>query len=383
MKTYKYFLPGYFLPLLLLTFFFHGCENYDDDPVFPASDFIAVGEYQGDYWPTSAWRSCAPEKVGMNPVKLKELNEEIRVLLEMQVDVHSIVIVRKGYIIAEQYYSENYGPGDLHRIFSCTKSITSALLGISLKQGYLSDVNEKMIDFFPEYEIKNLTDDKRDITLEHLLTMSSGLEWHEIEYPYGDDRNTFRQWYDGGALVKFVLDRPTIAPPGKEFAYSSGSSHVLSALVKKLTGVRADSFAMQHLLSPIGIDEIYWPTDDEGVPLGGSGARLCPRDMARFGYLYLNNGNWDGKQIIPEDWVKLSQQKHMARKFIPDAYYGYQFWVSDYGTYSAVGYQGQWIIIIPDHDLVVVFNNGFVEADDFQWSTPERLLTTYILPALQ
>ena len=378
MNAYKYMLC-----LIILPFFFGGCENYDDDPVFPASAFIADGEYRGEYWPTEAWRSCSPEAVGMDPVKLKELNEEIRVLLEIEVDVHSIVIVRKGYIVAEQYYSEDYGPGDLHRIYSCTKSITSALLGISLKQGFLSSVNEKMINFFPEYDIENLSDDKRNITMEHMLTMSSGLEWYEIEYPYGDDRNTFRQWYDGGALVKFVLDRPSIAAPGEEFSYSSGSSHVLSAMVKKLTGVRADSFAIEHLLSPIGIDEIYWPTDDEGVPLGGSGARLTPRDMARFGYLYLKNGNWDGKQIVPEEWVELSQQKHMARKYIPDSYYGYQFWVSDYATYSAVGYEGQWITIVPEHDLVVVFNNGFLEGDDFQWSTPERLMTTYILPALQ
>ena len=139
---------------------------------------------------------------------------------------------------------------------------------------------------------------------------------------------------------------------------------------------------MDHLLGPIGIDEIYWSTDDEGVPLGGSGARLTPRDMARFGYLYLKNGSWDGKQIVPEEWVKASQQKHMARKYIPDSYYGYHFWVSNYGTYSAVGYQGQWITIVPEHDLVVIFNNEFLEGDDFQWSTPERLLSTYIIPSL-
>lgn len=378
MNAYKYRFC-----LIILPFLFWGCENYDDDPVFPASAFIADGAYQGEYWPTEAWRTCAPEEVDMDPVKLKELNEEIRVLLEIEVDVHSIIIVRKGYIVAEQYYSEYYGPADPHSIHSCTKSITSALLGISLRQGFLSSVNEKIIDFFPEYKIENLSEDKKKITVEHLLTMSSGLDWHEIEYPYGDSRNTFRQWYDDGAKVKFVLDRPTIAPPGEVFAYSSGSSHVLSALVKKLTGVRADSFAMEHLLSPIGIDEIYWPTDDQGVPLGGSGARLTPRDMARFGYLYLKMGNWDGKQIVPEVWVERSQQKHMARAYIPDSYYGYQFWVSDYGTYSAVGFQGQWITIVPEHDLVVVFNNKLAEGDDFQWSTPERLLTTYILPALQ
>jgi CubicO group peptidase (beta-lactamase class C family) len=373
----------YCIGFLLLLFCGFGCENYDDDPIFPAADFISEGEYQGSYWPTDAWRICSPKEVGMDPLKLKELNEEVRNLLEIQVGIHSILIVRKGYIVAEQYYSEEYGPGDQHRIHSCTKSITSALLGITWKQSLLKNLDDKMIDYFPEYDIANLSDNKRDITVEHLLTMSSGLEWHEIEYAYGDDRNTFRQWNDEGARVKFVLDRPTIAPPGEEFNYSTGSSHVLSAMVQKLTGVRTDSFAMKHLFEPLGIDDFYWPTDDEGVSRGGNGIRMNPRDMARFGYLYLNDGYWDGSQIVPEDWVEASQQKQMARKYIPDSYYGYQFWVSDFGTYSAVGYRGQWITIIPEHDLVVVFNNNFTEGDNFQWSTPERLLTTYIIPAIE
>ena len=370
------------LSILLLLLSLVACENYNDDPVFPASDFIAGGKYHGEYWPTEAWRTCDPEAVEMDPVKLKELNEEVRVLLEMQVGVQSIVIIRKGYIVAEQYYSDEYGPDDLHRIYSCTKSITSALLGIAIDRGMLSGVDEKMIDFFPGYAIENLTEDKKNITLEHMLTMSSGLEWHEIEYPYGDSRNTFRQWYDGGALVKFVLDQPTIAAPGEVFSYSSGSSHVLSAVLQKTTGIRTDSFALENLFSPLGIHEFYWPSDDEGIPLGGSGLRLTPRDMAKFGYLYLQNGTWDGVQIISKGWVEKSQQKHMPRKYIPDSYYGYQFWVSDYGTYSAVGFEGQWITIVPEHDLVVVFNNDFTEGDDFQWSTPERLLTTYIIPAV-
>ena len=378
MKAYNYLII-----FLLLLLSFVACENYDDDPVFPASAFIAKGGYNGDYWPTDAWRTCSPEEVGMDPKKLKDLNEEVRLLLDMHVDVHSIVIIRKGYIVAEQYYSHEFGPNDLHRIYSCTKSITSALLGISLGQGLLEDVDEKMTDFFPGYNITNLSEDKKNITLEHLLTMSSGLEWHEIEYPYGDSRNTFRQWYDGGALVKFVLDQPTVAAPGEEFSYNSGSSHVLSAIVQKATGVRTDSFAMDQLFRPIGIDEFYWPADDDGIPLGGSGIQLTPRDMARFGYLYLKNGTWDGAQIVPGEWVEISQQKHMARKYIPDSYYGYQFWVSDYGTYSAVGFEGQWITIVPEYDLVVVFTNDFLEGDEFQWSTPERLLTTYIIPSIQ
>ena len=362
---------------------FAGCEKYDDDPVFPASDFIAEGEYQGEDWPNDEWRSCAPGEVGMDPKKLKELNEEVRLLLEMNIDIHSIIIVKDGYIVAEQYYSDDYGPEDLHRIYSCTKSLTSALLGIASGNGLLGGLDQLMVDFFPEYEIANMSDGKAAINIEHLLTMSPGLEWYELEYPYGDARNTFRDWSDSGGGVKYVLDRPMVAAPGDEYSYSTGTSHILSGILQKVTGVRADSFALEHLFAPLGIEEYYWPIDHQGVAFGGSGARLRPRDMARFGYLYLKNGVWDGTQIIPESWVEASQQKHMERKYIPDSFYGYQFWVSNYDTYSAVGYGGQWITIVPQHDLVVVFNNNFVEGDGLQWSTPERLLNTYIIPSLR
>lgn len=372
-----------FFAVIILMSYLQACEKYDDDPIFPASDFICNGAYQGAYWPTENWRTCAPEEVGMEPKKLKELNEEIRLLLEMHIEIHSIIVVKDGYIVAEQYYSDDYGPEDLHRIYSCTKSLTSALFGIASGKGLLGNLDQKMVEFFPEYEIQNMSEDKQNINLEHLLTMSAGLAWYELEYPYMDERNTFRDWSDNGGGIKYVLDLPMNAVPGEEYTYNTGVSHVLSGILQKATGVRADSFAIKNLFGPLGIDEFYWPIDHEGVSYGGSGARLRPRDMARFGYLYLKNGMWDGEQIVPESWVIASQQKHMMRKYIPDNYYGYQFWVSDYDTYSAVGYGGQWITIVPEEDLVVVFNNRFTEGDNLQWSTPERLLTTYILPAIR
>ena len=377
MKIYNLILAFVLFCLLI------GCEKYDDDPVLPASDFISEGSYQGAYWPTDSWRKCAPGEVNMDPLKLKELNEEIRLLLEMHIDIHSVLIVKDGYIVAEQYYSEDYGSDSLHRIYSCTKSITSALYGIAIEKGFLTGVEERMVDFFPDYEIQNMSAQKEDITLEDLLTMSSGLEWYEIEYPYGDDRNTFRQWLDQGAGVQFVLDRPMIAAPGYIYSYSTGSSHVLSGILQSTTGVRTDSFALKHLFEPLGIDQYYWPVDGHGIAYGGSGLRLTPRDMARFGYLYLMDGVWEGKQIVPEEWVDISQQKHIERKYIEDNYYGYHWWVSDHNTYSAVGFEGQWITIVPESNLVVVFTNDFAEGDELQWNTPERLLNTYIIPAIQ
>lgn len=372
-----------FIVLAILMLQLVSCEKYDDDPIYPASEFISEGKYQGAYWPTESWRECAPEELGMDRVKLKELNEEMRLLLEMHIDVHSVLIIKDGYIVAEQYYSDDYGPDSLHRIYSCTKSITSALYGIALEKGYLQSADQLALDFFPDLEIQHRTTQKENISLEDLLTMSSGLEWYEMEYPYGDKRNTFRQWMDQGGGIQFVLDQPMLAAPGYLYSYSTGTSHVLSGILQKATGIRTDSFALEQLFTPLGIDSYYWPVDAEGIAYGGSAVRLTPRDMARFGYLYLQEGLWDGRQIVSQEWVQTSQEKHIKRKYIEDYYYGYHWWVSDQNTYSAVGYAGQWITVVPEHNLVVVFTNSFAEGEHLQWSTPERLMETYIIPALE
>ena len=371
-----------FIPTLIFLLLL-SCQKEEIEQPFPDSDFILTGECKGEYWPTDGWRTCRPEEVGMDSEKLKELNEEVQILLKLHIDVQNIVIVKDGYIVAEQYYSDEYGAESLHRIYSCTKSITSALLGIAIEQGYINDINSRMIDFFPEYEIENLTPEKQQITLEHLLTMSAGLEWYEMEYLYNDEKNTYRSFVESENQVKFILDRPTVASPGEEYSYNTGISHVLSSIIKKTTGVRADSLALEYLFNPLGIDNYYWPFDAHNVAFGGNGIRLTPRDLAKFGYLYLKNGIWDNNRIISENWVTSSQQKHIARKYIPDYYYGYHWWVSGKNYYAAVGFAGQWLIIVPEHNLVVVFNNQFTDGDNFQWVTPERLLNNYIIRSIQ
>ncbi len=364
--------------LLLLS-----CQKDEVEQPFPHDDFISTGEWQGEYWPTDGWRTCRPEEVGMDSKKLKELNEEVQILLKLHIDVQNIVIIKDGYIVAEQYYSDEYGADSLHRIYSCTKSITSALLGIAIDKGYIQNVNSRMIDFFPEYEIENLTPKKQQITLEHLLTMSAGLEWYEMEYRYNDERNTYRSFVESENQVRFVLDRPMVAAPGEEYSYNTGISHVLSSIIQKTTGVRADSLALEYLFNPLGIENYYWPLDAHDVAYGGNGIRLTSRDLAKFGYLYLKNGMWDNNRIVSENWVINSQQKHIARKYIPDYYYGYHWWISNKNYYSAVGFAGQWLIIVPEQNLVVVFNNQFTDGDNFQWVTPERLLSSYIIPAIK
>jgi len=369
--------------LLIFTVLIYACDKEEQDQQFPSSEFISKGTFSGNYWSTEAWRTCKPEEVGMNSDKLKELNDEILLLLKLHVDIHSVLIIKDGYIVAEQYYSDEYDQASLHTIYSCTKSITSALIGIAINHNYITDVSEKMVDFFPNYVIENLTTDKQNITLEHMLTMSAGLEWYELEYLYGDERNTFTQWSSSNNRVKFVLDQPVISHPGEEYSYNTGISHVLSGILQNSTGMRTDSFAYENLFTPLGINNFYWPQDEQDVVYGGHGLRLVPRDMAKFGYLYLNDGIWDGNQVVPQNWVEVSKQKHIKRKYIPDYYYGYHWWISKENNYSAVGYGGQEIIIVPEHNLVVVFTNMFDDSNYFQRETPDRLLNTYIIPAVQ
>jgi CubicO group peptidase (beta-lactamase class C family) len=350
--------------------------------LFPSKDFIKTGSYLGEYFPTTQWRECNPEEVDMNDNYIKDLNNEIVRLVESGVDMHGILITRKGYIVAEQYYSIYFDKNTEHVIHSCTKSFTSALFGIALSEGYIAGIDARMVDYFPEYDIENLTNSKKDIMLEHMLTMSSGLDWDELDFPYSDPRNTYYQWRNSDDHIQFILDRPMEYSPGEIQNYNSGLSDLLSVIIQKTTGVRTDSFAIEKLFNPLGIDDFYWPVDVKDYAMGGGGMRMNTRDMARFGFLYLNEGQWDGKQILPAEWVGESQEKHLPFQHISNYYYGYQFWISSFGMYAAVGYGGQWIMILPDYELVVVFINNFEESNGEQWNIPERLVRDYIIPSV-
>ena len=319
----------------------------------------------------------------MDEEKLGKMNEEFAILLELHAAMHSVIVIRKGYIVAEQYYSEEYSKDSLHRIYSCTKSFTSAALGIAMDEGYLSSVDQKIVDFFPEYTLENPDPQKNEITIHDFLTMSAGLEWKEIDYPYDDDRNSYNLWMASDDHVKYVLDRPLAYPPGSQYDYNTGISHVLSAIIGKTTGTRTDEYVRDHIFEPLGISDYYWPRDNQGIPYGGTGLRLKPRDLAKFGYLYLKNGMWEGEQVVPEAWVTASIQPYIQRRYITDYYYGYQWWIDPDGSFSAVGYAGQWLFVVPEHDLVVVFNNNFDESEWLQVSTPARMMEEYILPAVQ
>jgi CubicO group peptidase (beta-lactamase class C family) len=369
---------------LIITLFLTAtaCEKERDfSPQFPSRAILGSGPYLGPYWPTAAWKTCTPEQVGMDSEMLRKMNEDMVLQMRLHIDVHSVLVIRKGYIVAEQYYSDEFSNDSLHYVFSCTKSVTSAAFGIACDRGLIPGLGTALLDFFPEYRVEN-PEGKDAITLEHALTMTDGFEWYEMQYLYSDERNTFLQWRNNDGSIPFILDRPLINTPGEVFNYNSGISHLLSIILQKQTGMRLDSFAAKEIFNPLGISDFFWSINQDGAARGYSGLHLRPRDLAKFGLLYLNGGLWEKKQLISESWVSESTSKHILRGDIPGMYYGYQWWVHEDGLIAAVGFGGQILMLIPEYDLIVLFNNYHNEADGFQMETPWRLLDTYIIPSI-
>jgi len=274
------------------------------------------------YWPTQGWRTSTPEQQGMDSAQLIQMLDAVTA---RRLDIHSILIIRHGYLVAEVYYGSN-SPTLKHELYSVTKSFTSALVGIAIQKGHIAGVSQPVLDLFADRQVANVDARKKAMTLEHLLTMSSGLDWPESGSAYTTTANPYVGMMRSPNWVQFVLDRPMAQPPGAVFNYNSGASHLLSAIVQKTTGTSTLAFARENLWKPLGITDVAWGADTSGIAVGGSDLRLTPRDMAKLGYLYLRGGVWDGQQIVPAEWVKTSTTKHITSGNA-GLDYGYQWWI--------------------------------------------------------
>ncbi len=181
--------------------------------------------------------------------------------------------------------------------------------------------------------------------------------------------------HDAEDAAQYVLDLPMAFEPGSRFEYTNGVSHLLSCLITEKTGMSAAEYADEHLFGPLGITDYEWRTDDAGRNWGYSSLYMRPRDMAKIGYLFLNEGTWDGEQLVPESWVR-EATRHRIDANLRDGY-GYQWWVDDDGYYLALGYMGQFIFVMPEHGIVAVFTGGTPETFDYTIELPER----FIVPA--
>lgn len=293
------------------------------------------------------------------------------------IDLHSLLIVRDNFLVIEAYF-DPYGSEDKHELHSATKSITSALIGIAIEEGVIQTVSQKVLALFPDRSIQNIDSRKQAMTIEHLLTMTSGFEWPEFHGSQSEMKRLTQAWYAQEDRVQFVLDCPMSASPGEAFNYNTGCSHLLSAVIQKATGKDLFSYAREKLFAPLKITDVIWRSDPSGITLGGTALSMRPRDMAKLGLLYLNGGTWRGQQILPREWVNVSTHVHIAVSELSS--YGYHWWVyPSLEAYAAVGYGGQCIFVLPSCDMVVVFTSG---PNPQRTTAPHQLLEFFILPAV-
>jgi CubicO group peptidase (beta-lactamase class C family) len=328
-----------------------------------------------------------PASVGLDPEPLDRLRRDVA---EGELpNVHGILIVRDGKLVMEEYFNE-FDREIRQYTASVSKSVGSMLFGIALDLGLVRGMDDRGVNVplsqvLPEYEDLLSHPDKRKLSLRHVLTMSAGLEWDERSLPYSDPQNDWIRASRSGDPVRFVLDRPIVHPPGAVFNYNGGLSIILAHLVETRSGMRADRFAEEYLLGPLGITDYEWEHLHNGMTDTDGGLHLRPRDMAKLGQLYLNGGIWNGARIVSEEWVRASVREHIINEGSPN--YGFQWWAGDFQyaagsvfTFFASGHGGQKIFVLPDFDMVVVlthevFNNPMGEIRN------SAILGRYVLPS--
>jgi CubicO group peptidase (beta-lactamase class C family) len=324
----------------------------------------------GDYWPTDGWRSSNPEDQGMNSTKLVGMEAFVN---SSSLHPYSMIVIRNGYIVHEKYFVSYRGYNITEPIYSCTVSVMSALIGIAINQGYIDNVSQTVLSFFPDKIFANPDPRKNAMTIENLLTMTHGLDYEE-NADYGPLTLS-------GDWIQFLLDKPMIHDPGTIVEYCSGAPHILSAILQNITGMTTAAFAETYLFEPLGITDYEWDVDNHGINDGGRGLSLTPHDMAKFGYLYINNGTWDTDQIIPADWVHLSGQGQFTVNSIKR--YGMGWWnYTNVGAYNAVGFTARVISVLPEYNLVVVMT-GYDNSGDFMRTQFRQALLDWIIPATQ
>ncbi len=324
-----------------------------------------------DYWPTKKWRSSTPEEQGMDSQILIQLMKRIQ---QQKYKIDSITIVRNGYMVTDAFFYP-FQKETKHIIYSCTKSVTSTLIGIAMDKGFIKSVNERVIDFFPEKTFASLDERKKAITLKHLLTMTTGLDTRDGKM---HGYTGLAQMKNSNDWVQYVLDLPMIHQPGTHFRYSNGVSYLLAAILQQATNMTAMEFAQKYLFKPLNIKDVKWETNLEGINMGHSKLMLRPHDMAKIGLLFLNNGQWEGQQIVSKSWVKEATLRNNGST--PGfAKYGYQWWSEPENKYfTAMGDRGQFITVIPDKKMVVVFTSDITGQN---YPIIKSLLENYIMTA--
>lgn len=319
----------------------------------------------------SGWQFDVPENHAIDPELLSELHEVLAGSA-----VYAMVTAKDG-VIVDEYYQDGYDENSTFALHSCSKSFTSALVGIALERGEIGSIDDPLSDYLPQ--VLELEDTgKQRITLRHLLTHTSGLEWYE----WGGGKSTWGDFRSSENWVNFILSQRLVAEPGSYFAYSTGGTHLLAAALEQAVGMSEFEYGKAHLFGPLGMESVFWGADPQGVTDGGNGIVLTARDAARFGQLYLEGGAWNGQQIVPAQWVEESTAVQNTGPGGRTGQYGYSWWVrpfgaGEYDTYYAFGAWGQYIFVVPELNLVTVIASHYPENSYAPWP----YFTDYILAA--
>ena len=285
-----------------------------------------------------------------------------------QYPINAELIIKDGYII-DEYYKNGYDKNSIFTLQSTSKSITSAILGIAIDKGYIENVNVPISNYFPQI-LEMGSEYKRQITIWNLFTHTTGLDV--------SDTANWTEWLMSDNWVDYVLNRPAISIPGTEFSYFTGNTHLLSAIVQKATGKNLYEFGKEYLFDPLDIQSVECELDPQGISDGGNGFAMNVYYMAKIGELYLNNGVWNGQQIISERWIKDSTSVQFTRSS-GTADYGYQWWVrtfgnNNYNVFFAQGHYGQYIFVVPDLKLVVVLTSHYEGSTNIYWQLMNNIV---------
>jgi CubicO group peptidase (beta-lactamase class C family) len=342
-------------------------------------------------WPTKNWTSASPKDLGLNPDTLALLDASLANGSNGYMD--GLLIIRHGKIAWQRTYKHDYAqfykeqvnhksglnPNDpsgpynyfndwwhpwyhstnLHTLQSVTKTVTSVIIGVAIARKEFPDINTPVLHFFDTSQIKFIDDHKRRMTIKHLLTMTAGFSWDENVH-YDNPNNDCSVMEAGFDWVGYVINKPMSEAPGTKFNYNSGATELLAYIFRVATGKDIERYAVEHLFKPLGIESHFWKRIPTGLVDTEGGLYLSPADLAKIFYLFLHNGEWEGKQIVTRDWVKQSVTPQIS--IGGNMQYGYKWWLQTIGMNPVVdiwrgsGFGGQLPIVIPAYDMVVVFN---------------------------
>ncbi|NIM51281.1 MAG: serine hydrolase [Gemmatimonadales bacterium] len=355
------------------------------------------------------WHTASLRDVGMDTGRMVEFMNTLASRPEHW--LHSVVVVKDGRLVFEEYFagsdgdlshlSTSFGPTLVARAFdrdtphltaSVSKSVTSILVGIAIDEGLVGGTDETLLSFFPDYA-QRFDSLKGQITLDHMLTMTSGLSWSEAR-GFDDPRNDLTAMMYRPDPIGYVLEKSAVAAPGEQFIYNSGTVNLLGEIVRRRSGMTLADFAARYLFAPLGITQHEWyalPSAPE-MTIASSSLYLRPRDMAKIGQLYLDGGMWGGTRVVSDHWVTRSTQ--LAVQLAPFQYeipistpgYGFLWWLGTFPTgnartYFAAGFGGQFIFVLPAQRMVVVITAGGFEDFNQNYRPMVQIVNDYVLRA--